>query len=63
MLIFSNKANFARGLMKFQRIENEIRYLMRLEKIPGISMVMIENAEVIEHYEYGLKNSKKSKLF
>jgi CubicO group peptidase (beta-lactamase class C family) len=38
--------------------ENEIQQLMKKENVPGISIVMIENAQIESHLNYGLKNSE-----
>jgi len=37
---------------------NELEALMREKRIPGLSMVIIENAEVALHFELGVKNSQ-----
>jgi len=37
----------------------ELEALMRERKVPGISLVIIENAEIALHMELGLKNSQK----
>jgi CubicO group peptidase (beta-lactamase class C family) len=37
---------------------SEIQQLMKKENIPGLSIVIIENAEIASHDEYGLKNSE-----
>lgn len=38
---------------------NELETLMREMKVPGLSLVIIENAEITLHMELGLKNSQK----
>lgn len=38
---------------------SELETLMRENKIPGLSLVIIENAEITVHMELGLKNAKK----
>lgn len=44
--------------MQKNPFENEILHLMKSSNVPGISIVLIENAKVKNHYEYGLKNSE-----
>src|SRR5579863_5294355 len=39
-------------------LESEIRHLMKKGNVPGVSIVIIENAKVESHHTYGLKNSK-----
>ena len=39
-------------------IENDIQRLMKKHKVPGVSIALIENGEIIGHNEYGVKNSK-----
>ncbi len=41
---------------------SELEALMREKKVPGLSLVMIENAEIIAHMELGLKNTQKTDL-
>lgn len=42
--------------------ESEIRQLMKKRNIPGMSIVIIENAEIVSHGGYGLKNSETDDL-
>lgn len=42
--------------------KNEIEALMKEKKIPGLSMVIIEGAEVVWHSELGFKNSQTGNL-
>ena len=43
-------------------LESEIRQMMKKGNIPGMSIVIIENAEIVSHVEYGLKNSEADDL-
>jgi CubicO group peptidase (beta-lactamase class C family) len=38
--------------------ENEVRLLMKKENVPGMSIIILENAEIESHNKYGLKNSE-----
>jgi len=40
----------------------ELEALMREKKVPGLSLVIIENAEITTHMELGLKNTQKKDL-
>ncbi|HEY5235565.1 MAG TPA: serine hydrolase domain-containing protein [Rhabdochlamydiaceae bacterium] len=42
--------------------KSELEALMREKKVPGLSLVIIENAEIAVHMELGLKNSQKKDL-
>lgn len=37
---------------------NELEALMKEKKVPGLSMVIIENAEIARHFELGVTNSQ-----
>lgn len=41
---------------------SELETLMRENKVPGLSLVIIENAEITAHMELGLKNAQKKDL-
>jgi CubicO group peptidase (beta-lactamase class C family)/GNAT superfamily N-acetyltransferase len=41
---------------------NELEALMREKKVPGLSYVIIENAEITAHKELGLKNTQEKDL-
>lgn len=38
--------------------ESEVRQLMKKENVPGMAIIVIENAEIESHHKYGLKNSE-----
>lgn len=42
--------------------KSELEALMREKKVPGLSLVIIENAEITMHKELGLKNTQKKKI-
>ena len=42
--------------------KSELEASMRENKVPGLSLVMIENAEITAHMELGLKNAQKKDL-
>lgn len=42
--------------------KSELVALMKENKVPGLSLVIIENAEITEHMELGLKNAQKKDL-
>lgn len=42
--------------------KSELEALMRENKVPGLSLVIIENAEITGHMELGLKNAQKQDL-
>lgn len=42
--------------------KSELEALMRENKVPGLSLVIIENAEMTTHMELGLKNAQKKDL-
>lgn len=42
--------------------QSELEALMKEKKVPGLSLVTIENAEVTMHMELGLKNTQKKDL-
>jgi CubicO group peptidase (beta-lactamase class C family) len=42
--------------------KSELEALMRENKVPGLSFVIIENAEITSHMELGLKNAQKKDL-
>lgn len=39
-------------------LESEIQHLMEEGNVPGLSIVIIENAEIVSHNNYGIKNSE-----
>lgn len=41
---------------------SELEALMREKKVPGLSLIIIENAEITAHMELGLKNTQKKDL-
>ncbi len=43
-------------------IKSELETLMKEKKVPGLSLVIIENAEITVHMELGLKNSQKKDI-
>ena len=44
--------------MQKNPLESEIRLLMKKGNVPAVSIVLIEKAIVVNHYNYGLKNSE-----
>lgn len=38
--------------------ENEVLLLMKKENVPGMSIIRLENAEIVSHEKYGFKNSE-----
>lgn len=42
--------------------KSELEALMREKKVPGLSLIIIENAEITAHMELGLKNAQKKDL-
>ena len=56
MLFFAgNQMNAAQNLPS----KTELDALMRENKVPGLSFVIIENAEITSHMELGVKNAQK----
>ena len=48
--------------MQKNPFESEIQNLMKKENVPGLSIVIIENAKVESHTKYGFKNSETDDL-
>lgn len=44
--------------MEKKSFESEVRQLMKKENVPGMSIIIINNAEIESHNMYGLKNSE-----
>jgi len=53
---------FAGTQMNATHSKSEFEALMRENKVPGLSLVIIENAEITDHTELGLKNAAKQHL-
>lgn len=59
ILFFSgNQMNAAQNFPS----KSEPEALMRKNKVPGLSLIIIENAEITTHMELGLKNAQKKDL-
>jgi CubicO group peptidase (beta-lactamase class C family) len=43
-----------------QKLDREAQQQMKIHKVPGFSVVLIENGEIASHEVYGVKNSKTS---
>src|SRR5438552_2861064 len=41
---------------------SELEALMKKNKVPGLSLIIIENAEITAHVDLGVKNSQKQNL-
>jgi CubicO group peptidase (beta-lactamase class C family) len=57
ILLFLIKGNPMDAAQHFP-MRNEIEQLMKVKKVPGLSLAIIENGEIAFHLELGLKNSK-----
>lgn len=47
---------FPSGVGTMQKIDPEIEKIMKAYKIPGLTVILIENGDIVSHQMYGVKN-------